>query len=105
MAESSTRYRKYSPEEQERMLQSVKESIEAEQKLKQEQGSYLASNPGAEPTVEERRLMSLCGVKTVEDLNLVMSSPLNEEWLKSQRPEDQQALEDWYQKLNQEKDE
>ena len=73
----------------------------AQQQFSQ-QGGYLDSLPPHRPTVEEARLMSLCGVSSLEDLGLVMSSPLSQEWLAQQNPEDQEALEDWYQTLSQE---
>jgi hypothetical protein len=59
----------------------------------------LASPPARQPTGEDRRLMVLCGVESLEDLELALSSPLIEEWLARQKPEDRQALEDWRHQL------
>ena len=102
--ESPSQYRRLSPAEKDRLNQQVKLALESHKPHQAEQGAYLDSNPPRRPTVEEARLMSLCGVKSLEDLELAMSSPLSEEWLVQQNPEDRQALEDWYQSLSQEKD-
>jgi hypothetical protein len=63
---------------------------------------YLESRPPVRPTVEERRLMVLCGVKSLEELEQAMSSPLSEEWLASQDWELRRALEEWYDRLERE---
>jgi hypothetical protein len=46
--------------------------------------------------------MKLCGVSSLQDLELAISSPLSEEWLARQNPEDREALEDWYKRLQRE---
>jgi hypothetical protein len=97
--ESPQRFRKLSPAEKDRLLSSVQESLEQNQRERKDKGAYLDSNPPSRPTVEEQRLMSLCRVNSLDDLELAMSSPLSKEWLDRQHPEDRQALEDWYEKL------
>jgi len=46
--------------------------------------------------------MSLAGVRSLEDLELAMATPLREEWLVRQNPEDRKALEEWYNRLERE---
>jgi hypothetical protein len=92
----------WSEEKKERMLLQLKENLENEERERQERlkealpSSHLDSHPPVRPTVEERRLMVLCGMKSLEELEQVMSSPLSEEWLAQQNQADRDALEDWY---------
>jgi hypothetical protein len=108
VAPSTNPSEQLSEEQKQRLFQAVKDSLEDDQRLRRE---YLKSAPplgflllrhfqksrvARRPTVEEQHLMSLARVNSLVDLGLAMATPLREEWLARQNPEDRKELEGWY---------
>jgi hypothetical protein len=107
MGRSRKPFVKLSEDQKQAALLEVKRLLENEQELRRQYRQnappgYLEIKSPGRPSVEERRLMSLCRVNSLEELELVMSFPLSEEWLARQDPELQQALEDWYDRMQRE---
>lgn len=105
--QSTKPFEPLSDQQKQQFLQEVKLALEDDQRLRQQAPQLLPlrekypleSSLPRRPSVEEQRLMLLAGLKSLEDLELLMSSPLNGEWLAQQNSEDRKALDEWYDNL------